>query len=330
MVHMKKIIGASSVLLIAGTSIMSSVSADNENTSATGELKEQMQENRDERTQGNIEIKNERMKMNQTTQGINNIRKTGEQKVRQVQRTADSLKKQENDDNRPMMGTGQIMPLPAPLGTGELKNFLRDPLTQEEQTALKTLLQAQQAERDAILKDTTLTPETRTTKLQDLRTSHLTALLIYVSTDKQEAFKKMMDEKMTPMLKNPEPRRENRDNRQDMRSGSEDQKQEIRNQMQTKKRALSETLHKQLIRAIEKFDGEKLNKVLVNIEKAVTKITSSTLAQERKDRFLAQLAEIKTIIQDKIDTLNGTNPEENILNDVLSDTMTNTGTTTTP
>lgn len=99
---------------------MSSVSADNENTSATGGVEGQMQENRNERMQMNTEIKNDRMKMNQeirddrmkmekknqTTREINDIRKIGEQKVQQAQRTADSLKKQENKDDRPMMGSG--------------------------------------------------------------------------------------------------------------------------------------------------------------------------------------------------------------------------------
>lgn len=85
-----------------------------------------------------------------------------------------------------------------------------------------------------------------------------------------------------------------------------------------KKQALSVKLHGQLTTAVGKLSVEKLNRVLANVDKAVAKIEASSLTQVRKDNFLAQLGEIKTVVQNKIDVLTGKNPEELNLNDILS------------
>lgn len=132
-----------------------------------------------------------------------------------------------------------------------------------------------------------------------------------------------------------EMKQENEDDRQEFKKEVKEKKQEFKQQMQEKKRALSEKLHGQLMAVVEKLTQEKLTRVLANIDKAVAKINASTVTQARKDRFLAQLEEIRTIIQDKLDALTGNNPIGNILSEVLSgvtpDTSsgsTSTGTTT--
>lgn len=227
---------------------------------------------------------------------------------------------------------GMVRP---PMPTGELKNFLKDPLTTEERDALKTLLQTQQKERQAIMEDTTITPEEKATQMKALITTQMTAMLVYVSTDKQDAFKKMMDERVSMVGKNQEMHKDNKDGQnkgQEMKTEGKDKKDDMKGKMkgekQEKKQALSEKLRSQLDKAVSLLPVEKLNKVLANIDKAVTKVTTSTLSQEKKDRFLAQLEEIRTIIQDKIDELAGNLSSGNILNEVLSGVTTDTGTGT--
>lgn len=121
---------------------------------------------------------------------------------------------------------------------------------------------------------------------------------------------------------------ENRMERKEMMQ----QKQELKKEAKITKKALSEKLRGQLTEAVEKLNVERLNKVLVNIDKAVVKIESSSLDQAKKDNFLAQLEEIRTVIQDKIDTLTGIISNGIDLNDILGgttiDTPTATGTTT--
>ncbi|MDD5376691.1 MAG: hypothetical protein PHH16_01100 [Candidatus Gracilibacteria bacterium] len=113
-------------------------------------------------------------------------------------------------------------------------------------------------------------------------------------------------------------RKENQDNRQEFRQGAQEQRQAFRGQVQAKKQALSEKLRGQLIAVVAKLTQENLTKVLANVDKVVMKINASTLAQEKKDHLLAQLEEIRTVIQDKLDALTGTSSEGNILNEVLS------------
>jgi hypothetical protein len=345
---MKKIISTSSIFLITGISIYSSVSAlstemDNENTSATGTIssseapvptlygtnENNPQQDIYSQCLAYVKFKNLtgvdcKAKIQTLQQGIKNDRAQMNQKIND-----DKMKmQQENVQNREMMGSGMIKP---PIGTGELKSFLRNPLTSEEQTALKSLLQTQQTERDTIIKDTTLTPVEKEVKMKELMTTHMTALLSYISTDKQDAFKKMIVDQVAMMQKNQDLRQENKDNQQKFKDGVKEQRQEFKKEVQAKKQALSENLHTQLTAAIEKLPVEKLNRVIANIEKAVTKITSSSLTQEKKDNFLAQLEEIKGLIQDKIDTLSGTTSGIN-LNEILNGTGpadTGTGTTTT-
>lgn len=121
-----------------------------------------------------------------------------------------------------------------------------------------------------------------------------------------------------------EMRQEMKDAYQEVKNQVQTKKQEVKQMIQTKKRALSEKLHGQLTVAIEKLSVERLNKVLANIDKAVTKVTTSSLSQEKKDRLLAQLEEIRVIIQDKVAALTGGVSEGNILTDILSGTESTT------
>lgn len=133
-----------------------------------------------------------------------------------------------------------------------------------------------------------------------------------------------------------EMKQENKKNRQEFKKEVKEKKQEFKQHMQEEKRTLSEKLRGQLSMAIDKLSVEKLSKILANADKVVTKIESSTLTQEKKDRFLAQIKEIKTVIQDRIDALTGNISDGNILSEILSgvtpdssnNTTTSTGATT--
>ena len=315
MSYTKKLIGISSAIIIAGTVAISSASA---NDTATGSstqtgtgivgndrdihgcigsagyswsstskkcIRAWEQESGSGRAALNEQIRTDRAQMNQ------NI-KEGRKNMQQ-----------ENAQNRQMMGTG------GSLGTAELKNFLKTPLTAEEQASLKVLLQANMKAHMDVIKDTTLTSTGRIAKLTELFTNHITALLPYIATDKQDTFKKMMEERIAVMVKNQTLHGTNKENRQEFRDGAKEQRQDFRNDAQAKRKALSDTLRKQLETIVEKLSLEKLNKVITNIEKVVEKAKASTSTEVKKARVLAQLEEIRTVIQDKIDILTGANPE---------------------
>lgn len=301
----------SSVSAMSMDSANGNMSMSNEASSAEiGESKkgerEQRKENQKERSQMNHEIKDDRMEMNHEIKD-------------------DKMKMhQENMDNRQMMGSGMTHHV----STGELKNFLRNPLTSEEQLALKALIKTHKTELKSLKKDETLTTEQKAGEMQKLMSVHMTSMLAYISTEKQDAFKKMMEEKMAMMTKKEELRTENKENREEFKEESKEKRQEFKKEAQTKKQALSEKLRGQLTSAIERFPVEKLNKVLANVDKVVTKIVSSALSSEKKERLLAQLEEIRMVIQDKIDMFKGDISEGNILTNVLSgvDSKTTTGT----
>lgn len=110
----------------------------------------------------------------------------------------------------------------------------------------------------------------------------------------------------------------------DMRRDAKEQVREKKEELKQIKKHLSEKLRGQLLTALDKIATEKketmFKKVLVNIDRAVTKITTSSMTEERKTHMLAQLAEIKAIVQEKLDALSGNTTESNILQDVLSGT----------
>ncbi len=352
MMNTKKIIGTSSAIIIAGVSMMSSVSAmmSMESTDGSMSMSSEAPASDTESTnmdQGNkvdlyaqclayVKLKNltgvdckaktEAMRQEnqagraQMNQGIKDDRMKMEQGIKD-----DRMKmQQENMQNRQQMGSGQMMH--PPMGTGELKNFLKNPLTTEEQVALKALLQSQQAEHEAIMKDATLTPEQKATKMKELMSAHMTALLAYVNTDKQEAFKKMMEEKMAMMKKNQENRQEFRDGakeqRQEFKDGAKEQRQNFNTQVQTKKQALSEKNKALLTKAVNSLSLEKLQSILAKVEKV--------LSVTKKEKVLAQLNEIADIVQNKIDELTGTSSEDDVVGSILGgDTQTTvTGTST--
>ena len=327
MMNTKKIIGLSSAILIAGTVAVSTASAiastgtgmvggDKDSHGCIGSagyswsdtskkcIRAWEQESGSGRAALNEQMRADRAQMNQDI-------KEGRKDMQQ-----------ENAQNRQMMGTG------GNLGTAELKNFLKTPLTTEEQTSLKTLLQANMKAHMDVIKDTTLTSTGRIAKLTELFTNHITALLPYIATDKQNAFKKIMEERIAIMIKNQTLHGTNKENRQEFRDDVKEQRQDFKNEAQAKRKALSEKLHKQLEAIVEKLSLEKLNKVITNIEKVVEKVKTSASTAEKKARVLAQLEEIRTVIQDKIDMLTGANPEGTILDEVLSG-VTNDGTGTT-
>ncbi|MDP2103407.1 MAG: hypothetical protein Q8K26_00615 [Candidatus Gracilibacteria bacterium] len=106
----------------------------------------------------------------------------------------------------------------------------------------------------------------------------------------------------------------------DMRKDMKEQVKEKKEEIKQMRKHLSEKLHNQLMKGIEKFTAERLNKVLANIEKAVAKVTASSMNEEKKAHMLGQLAEIKAIIQDKLDALSGSTTESTLIQDVLSGT----------
>lgn len=230
--------------------------------------------------------------------------------------------KQENKDNKQMMGSGIHMP------TADLKDFLKNPLTAEEQVALKALMKAHHADHEALMKDTVLTPEEKMAKMKELMTVHMTAMLPYISADKVDAFKKMMEEKMAMMGKKHETRKENKENREEFKEGAKEKRQEFREDVKEKKKALSEKLQKQLIAALDKLPLEKIQKVLVNVDVAMARITASSLVTEKKDRILAQLQDIKDMVQERIDELTSGTSDASLLEEVLNGTVPVTGTGT--
>jgi hypothetical protein len=240
-------------------------------------------ENQANRTQMNQEIKKDKEKMQQT-----------------------------NMQNKQMMGNGLTTP------PGELSTFLKNPLTQDEKVALKAIMDSHQIARETIMKDTTLSPADKANKMKGLMLAHFDAIFSYIATDKVDAFKKTTADMIAMVEKNQGLRQENKDNRQEFKDSAKETRQEFKKLVETQKQVLSEKLKGQLTMAIEKLSVEKLEKILSNIEKVVVKIGATNLAQEKKDRILAQVSEIKTIVQEKINSLSGNSSEGNILNEILT------------
>ncbi len=126
----------------------------------------------------------------------------------------------------------------------------------------------------------------------------------------------LLEQKLKEERKNIE--QKNKEQLMEFKDKAKEQRQEFKQETKAKRKALSEKLHTQLVAAIENIALEKLNRVLSNIDKAVTKINASTLVQAKKDNFLAQLEEIRAIIQNKIDAMTGVSSETNIVDEVLS------------
>lgn len=162
----------------------------------------------------------------------------------------------------------------SPMLARELGGFLRTPLTKEEQDAVVALLRAQQLERDVIMDDVSLTMEAKAAKMRELTSTHMTALLVYISTDKQDLFKKIMEERISMMAKKSEIRKEFKEEikgqKQEFREEIKGQKQEFKNQkMQAKKQALSEKNRIILEKAVNTFSLEKLQTILTKVTKAL-------------------------------------------------------------
>ncbi|EKD44676.1 MAG: hypothetical protein ACD_71C00049G0001 [uncultured bacterium (gcode 4)] len=215
----------------------------------------------------------------------------------------------------------------SPMLARELGGFLRTPLTKEEQDAVVALLRAQQLERDVIMADVSLTMEAKATKIRELTSTHMTALLVYISTDKQDLFKKIMEERMSMMAKKPEVRKEFKEEikqqKQEFKEGVKEKKQEFKKEVQAKKQALSEKNKAILTKAVTALSLERLQAILAKVEKALT--------VAKKERVIDQLNEIGDMLQSKIDELTGASSEEDVLWDILGTTDTTTagtGTTT--
>lgn len=173
--------------------------------------------------------------------------------------------------------------------------------------------------------DTSLAMEEKAIKMRELTSTHMTALLAYISTDKQDLFKKIMEERMSMMAKNQEVRKEFKEEvkqqKKEFKEEIKGQKQEFKKEIQAKKRALSEKNRTVLDKVIGTLPIERLQGILTKVEKALT--------IAKKERVIDQLKEIQELLQTKIDELTGGSSEENLLNDILSDdTATSTGTTT--
>jgi hypothetical protein len=134
---------------------------------------------------------------------------------------------------------------------------------------------------------------------------------------KQQEVKKQEIQKQQEVKKQ-EIQKQQEVKKQEIQKQQEVKKQEIQKQQEVKKLALSEKLHTQLLTIVEKLSLDKLTRVLGNIDKAIIKVEASNLNQTRKDNLLAQLEEIRVIIQDKVDVLNGVTPIGINLNDILS------------
>lgn len=84
------------------------------------------------------------------------------------------------------------------------------------------------------------------------------------------------------------------------------ERKEIKQEIKAKKRVLSDALHAELAIAVKRLPVEKLTRVIANIDEAAAKVAASSLDQDKKDNFIAQLEEIRVVIQDKINSLTGT------------------------
>lgn len=244
------------------------------------------QENRTGRTQMNQGIKDDKMKM-----------------------------QQENQQNRQMMGSGQVVP------PGELNAFFKNPLTSDEKLTFKALMDAHQVARETLMKDATITPEVKATKMKELMTQHFSDLLAYVPTEKQDAFKKATLEKLAQMEKNQGIRQENQANRQEFKDNTKEKRQDFKTQVQAKKQALSDKNKELLTKAVSTLSLEKLQAILAKVEKI--------LLVTKKEKVVAQLNEIGDMIQNKIDELTGTSSEDTIVSDILGTGATVNSSTTT-
>jgi|GEM_PF-4215386 len=93
----------------------------------------------------------------------------------------------------------------------------------------------------------------------------------------------------------------------DMRKDMKEQVKEKKEEIKQMRKHLSQKLQGQLMAALDKIPAEKkeakFKKILANVERAVEKVTASSMNEEKKAHMLGQLAEIKTIVEEKLAAL---------------------------
>lgn len=229
--------------------------------------------------------------------------------------------RQENSDSRQQINQNH-----KDMASGlELSYFIRADLTNDEQVALKNILDSQRSSVEATMKDSSLSTDDKTTKLKTIFSENIPAVLQYVSSDKQDEFKSMMDKRLADIISNIGLHGKIQDNREMMKSGSGDTLSQMKKETRPAipQSVLSQSLKTKLDTAISNFSVERLQKILSNIDAAITKVQPTTSNDKKKAMLVMQLKEIRDIVATKINELNG--GVDDVLGSILNDTTTSSG-----
>lgn len=197
--------------------------------------------------------------------------------------------------------------------TGKLKDFLKNPLTAAEKTALTTLIKTHDDARKAILSGTGTDSE-KLVALKTSLTSFLASVKTYVATDKVAAYDTFVAARLALFDTNTALRVDNKANMEACKKARKDMKEEIKQKAKEIKHVLSEKTRDMLN---AKLDAIPTDKKEVFYQKLMTRL-DVLLAQPRTERVKAMLLEIKQIVQVRLDAFQTGVSEQEIVNEVLS------------
>lgn len=179
-------------------------------------------------------------------------------------------------------------------------------LTQEQQAQMKTIMTSLETEIKALRESITSTNlEEIKSKIEVLRVSYTDQVkALWYEQSITDSLLKMLNERFNIFTKvNVEAKPALAEKKEAIKNVTGEVKSK-RDELRTK---YKEWFKKQLGTKVEKLPVEKLNRVIVNIDKLVQTITSNTsLSTTKKEALLAQLEAFKEIINDQLSTLSNT------------------------
>jgi hypothetical protein len=176
--------------------------------------------------------------------------------------------------------------------TGKLKDYLKNPLTAEEKTALTALIKKHTDERQVIL----IGSGTDTEKLAALKaslTTYLAGVRTYVAADKLTAYDAFVTARLALFDSNSTLRVDNKTNMEACKDARKDMKEEIKQKAKDIKHVLSEGTRNMLNAKLDTIPADKKEAFYQKLMDRIDVL----LAQPRSERVKAMLLEIKQIVQ---------------------------------
>lgn len=196
---------------------------------------------------------------------------------------------------------------------GKLRDYLKNPLTAEEKTAVTTLLKTHDDARKVILSGTGTDSE-KLVALKASLTSFLASVKTYVATDKVAAYDTFVAARLALFDSNSVLRVDNKTNMEACKNARKDMKEDIKQKAKEIKHVLSENTRNMLNAKLDAIPTEKKEAFYQKLMDRLDVL----LAQPRSERVKAMLLEIKQIVQVRLDAFQTGVSEEEIVNEVLS------------